>query len=367
MPKINYSNIGEVINTVYLDGVITKIYHNEDTCDLTVEGSEYSKVPFFYHCNKGQFIVDPATDDGYTVRSNGAIKYGSTAFNVGMTVMVQCHKDEHGKAIPQRVIGVYNAHRGCNICNMIEYTPDSGSFTSDEEYIMRPITQEGYKLFPNNKQYSFSNSVTFSFNLKYEGPVKILCKLRQCIYSVAPIRPEYRPGFNGPVFSPATYPFLFDYYSGMSNPPGQGSNQWLKDAYYDFFEPPNSLIPEDIFQVFPFLLEYTNGYYDGREHYDFFKWTLPDEQTYTFPHFWSDDTWNVSGKITALDYSFVTTPGLGGTDYSMKLEFLGIPDYPGGGATYIRTFTAPLVMQVEIYLTEPNERYCSFIQGIDNG
>lgn len=77
MPVLNYENAGALTDYEYLQGTITAIYPEDDTCDLAGLCGELSNVPLFYHC-----------DNDVKARSNGALTGASAAFSVGDVVIV---------------------------------------------------------------------------------------------------------------------------------------------------------------------------------------------------------------------------------------------------------------------------------------
>lgn len=77
MPKYNLNNIGHVLRTRYVIGIINQVYSEDDTADISIETQEFKSVPIYYHC---------APDS--TVRENGALQGSALAFSSGNEVIV---------------------------------------------------------------------------------------------------------------------------------------------------------------------------------------------------------------------------------------------------------------------------------------
>lgn len=128
MPLKNFETVGVLQGYEYLRGVITKIYHSTDTCDLTAkvlsgiteEGvasfsdQEYSSVPIYYHCKEDA-----------TERENGAITGAAWAFSVDDEVIVLRQKSgAPGVAGDPKVfvIGFPDGARRCVPCVVVVST-----------------------------------------------------------------------------------------------------------------------------------------------------------------------------------------------------------------------------------------------------
>jgi len=73
----NIKTAGELQESRFVTGEITALDHSLDSCSISIEGSSYSDVPIFYHCNPT--AVETST---------GAIKGGSWGFAVGDKAVV---------------------------------------------------------------------------------------------------------------------------------------------------------------------------------------------------------------------------------------------------------------------------------------
>jgi len=95
----DWSDIG---SHVYSKGIITAVYSETDTANVTVEGAkDGSDIPLFYHCS------DEAEE-----RDNGAIEGAAAAFSVDDEVIVY-HEAESGD--PVRIIGFVDGIKPCSM------------------------------------------------------------------------------------------------------------------------------------------------------------------------------------------------------------------------------------------------------------
>lgn len=100
MPRYEHDNWGDITNTIFAKGVITEVYPEDDTADVTVEGYQNgTEIPIFYHCS-----------DDAEERSNGAIEGGSAAFSIDDEVIVMCTVS----GVPVRIIGFVDGIRNCH-------------------------------------------------------------------------------------------------------------------------------------------------------------------------------------------------------------------------------------------------------------
>ena len=93
MPKLDHSNIGDIAKTIYLPGIITAIYPEDedtpeehwDTADVLVassftpSGESWLRAPIFYHCEN----ESPA-------RENGALLNAAYGFELNDEVILKC-------------------------------------------------------------------------------------------------------------------------------------------------------------------------------------------------------------------------------------------------------------------------------------
>ena len=105
MPRINHPNLGDVLKTVYLPGIINSVNSADDTCSVTVQGAVYLAVPIFYHC-----------EPDAALRSNGAITGGSSPFGEDDAVIVQASISSGGEITVLRVMGFQAGLQECAFC-----------------------------------------------------------------------------------------------------------------------------------------------------------------------------------------------------------------------------------------------------------
>lgn len=77
MPTLNYENAGALVEYDYLQGIITALYPDDDTADVSGVCGTLSGVPIFYHCNPDS-----------VARPNGAITGAAGGFSIGDSVVV---------------------------------------------------------------------------------------------------------------------------------------------------------------------------------------------------------------------------------------------------------------------------------------
>lgn len=108
MPRYEHDNWGDLTNTIFAKGIITAVYPEDDTADVTVEGYQNgSKTVLFYHCS-----------DDAEERSNGAIEGAAVAFDEDDEVIVMIEADT---GAPIRVIGFVDGIQSC--CAFTEQYP----------------------------------------------------------------------------------------------------------------------------------------------------------------------------------------------------------------------------------------------------
>ena len=106
----NIKTAGELQDSIFMTGEILTIDHYLDSCSVSVDGSQYSNIPIFYHCNPD--AVETNT---------GAIKGGSWGFAIGDKVVVLVQSDSNKKF----VIGHQAGTRPCSPCLML-FSTESG-------------------------------------------------------------------------------------------------------------------------------------------------------------------------------------------------------------------------------------------------
>jgi hypothetical protein len=106
MPKYEHPNWADITNTIFAKGIITEVYSEDDTADVTVEGYRNGwGIPLFYHCS-----------DDAEERSNGALVGAAAAFSAGTesvegdSVIVMC---EANTGEPIRIIGFVEGIKAC--------------------------------------------------------------------------------------------------------------------------------------------------------------------------------------------------------------------------------------------------------------
>lgn len=77
MPKYTLDNIGHVLRTFYVTGIIDHVSTSDDTASVIISGQLYNDVPIYYHCSQSS-----------TVRENGALQGSALAFSSGNEVIV---------------------------------------------------------------------------------------------------------------------------------------------------------------------------------------------------------------------------------------------------------------------------------------
>lgn len=118
MPKINFENIGDVLDYDYLRGVIQSVDSSDDTCTVTINGSSHYKVPIYYHCT-------PAS----TLRDNGAIEGAAAGFAEEDEVIVQKQRSSPYRKSSDdvvRVIGHIDGIRSCDSGFVLVVASQSG-------------------------------------------------------------------------------------------------------------------------------------------------------------------------------------------------------------------------------------------------
>jgi hypothetical protein len=100
MPRYEHENFGDVQDHLFMKGLVTAVYSEDDTVDLTISGGQDgSGIPLFYHC-------EPDSVE----RGNGAIEEAAKAFNVDDEVIVMCTVD----GTPVRVVGLVDGIKECS-------------------------------------------------------------------------------------------------------------------------------------------------------------------------------------------------------------------------------------------------------------
>lgn len=100
--KVDHPNLGDVVNTAYLPGIIKYVDTAEDLCSVEVDGVMYVSIPLFYHCTPDSIL-----------RSNGALEGASDAFEVNDQVIVQCTKNTSTSINAVRVVGFVSGLKPC--------------------------------------------------------------------------------------------------------------------------------------------------------------------------------------------------------------------------------------------------------------
>jgi hypothetical protein len=105
-PRFEEDNWGSITSHIYAKGIITAVYPEDDTADVTVPGYQNgSGTVIFYHCS-----------DDAEERSNGSIEGGSAAFAVDDEVIVMCEADT---GTPIRIIGFVEGIKYCGFSFML--------------------------------------------------------------------------------------------------------------------------------------------------------------------------------------------------------------------------------------------------------
>lgn len=108
MPKYEHPDWGDISDYIFVKGIITAVYPEDDTADVTVPGYEDGTgIPLFYHCSNDS-----------EERSNGAIEGAASAFSAGAEdddsdgdeVIVMC---EAPTGEPVRIVGFVDGIRDC--------------------------------------------------------------------------------------------------------------------------------------------------------------------------------------------------------------------------------------------------------------
>lgn len=153
MARYSHSNWGDLTNVIFCKGIITAVYPEDDTADVTVPGYQNGlSVSLFYHCS-----------DDAEERSNGAIEGAASAFSSGTEedpedgdeVIVMCEADTGS---PIRIIGFVDGIKECCIFTDVypydeeeweglweetSYCHDGWNYVSCEGYLVSSFSFEG--------------------------------------------------------------------------------------------------------------------------------------------------------------------------------------------------------------------------------
>lgn len=120
MPTLDHKNIGEVLETVYLAGIIKSVAPPDpdplltDLCSVEVGNNTYTGIPIYYHCSPTSVL-----------KANGALTDAGTAFAEDDEVIVQAKRSSSGVLSELRVVGFVTGLQSCNT-DIIRWMPKSG-------------------------------------------------------------------------------------------------------------------------------------------------------------------------------------------------------------------------------------------------